>query len=89
MRLGFHGAKIASHGGSLDDQATYFSVHMGADEIHVETGWHTVSAYATTEEKKWSVRKASLEDRNMWWNMHSAVYKLGEGKDAPTLQLAA
>ena len=46
-------------------------------------------AYATTDERKASVRRAALEGRNMWWNMHSAVYRQGEGKDAPNLRLDA
>ncbi len=65
----------------------YFSVHVGADEHHAETGWEVAKAYATTDERKASVRRAALEGRNMWWNMYSAVYRHGEGKDAPTLRL--
>ena len=75
--------------GYTEAQASYFAVHVGADEVHAETGWNTAAAHATTPEQKASVRRAALEGRNMWWNMYSAVYKMGEGKDAPTLRLDA
>ena len=78
---------LKAHYGYDDDQAFYFSVHVGADEAHAATGWEAARAHATTDEKKRSVRRASLEGRNMWWNMYSAVYTMGEGKDAPVLRL--
>ena len=78
---------LKQHYAYNDYQATYFAVHVGADAEHAETGWHTVAEHATTEEKKRSVRRAALEGRNMWWNMYSAVYRVGEGKEAPVLRL--
>ena len=80
---------LTRHYGYSDAQAQYFAVHVAADEAHAETGWEAASTYATTQEKKRSVRWAALEGRNMWWNMYSAVYKKGEGKDAPMLHLDA
>ncbi len=80
---------LKQHYGYDDDQAFYFSVHVEADEAHAATGWEAASAFATTDEKKQSVRRASLEGRNMWWNMYSAIYRKGEGKDAPVLRLDA
>ncbi len=77
---------LKAHYGYDDVQAFYFSVHVGADEAHAATGWNTVKAFAITEEQRNSVRRASLEGRNMWWNMHSAVYKKGERKEAPILR---
>jgi pyrroloquinoline-quinone synthase len=71
-----------------DRQVAYFAVHVEADEHHAETGWQTARTYATTDEKKQSVRRAALEGRNMWWNMYSAVYSVGEGKSAPVLRLS-
>ena len=75
--------------GFTEAQAAYFAVHVGADEVHAETGWTTAMALATTDEQKASVRRAALEGRNMWWNMYSAVYKMGEGKEARTLRIDA
>ncbi|MCH8088637.1 MAG: iron-containing redox enzyme family protein [Chloroflexi bacterium] len=77
---------LKAHYGYDDAQAFYFAVHVGADEVHAETGWKTAIAHATTDEKRESVRLAALEGRNMWWNMYSAVYKQGEGKEAPVLR---
>jgi len=77
---------LKRHYGYDDDAAFYFTVHVGADEVHAETGWETARAHATTEAARRSVRRAALEGRNMWWNMHSAVYRLGEGRDAPMLR---
>ena len=78
---------LKQHYGYSNAQAAYFSVHVGADEAHAETGWNTVKQYATSEEQMQGVRHAALEGRNMWWNMYSAVYKLGEEKQAPLLRL--
>ncbi|MFQ5876034.1 MAG: TenA family transcriptional regulator [Dehalococcoidia bacterium] len=78
---------LKEHFGYSDAQAAYFSVHVGADEKHAETGWNTVTELATSQEMKQSVRRAALEGRNMWWNMYSAIYKMGEGRDAPILRL--
>src|SRR3990172_3974903 len=69
--------------------AMSLAVHVAADEVHAETGWNTAKAWADTDEKRSRVRWAALEGRNMWWNMYSAVYRRGEGKDAPVLELAA
>jgi len=79
---------LKEHYGFSDEQAFYFSVHIAADEEHAATGWNAARDYATTDEKKQSIRRASLEGRNMWWNMYSAVYEKGENKDCPRLQLA-
>jgi len=65
----------------------HFSVHVGADTEHAELGWETAAAHATTDAQKASVRRAALEGRAMWWNMYSAVYRLGEGKEAPLLRV--
>ena len=78
---------LKAHYGYDDAGAAYFAVHVGADEEHAETGWQAAAEFATTDERKQSVRKASLEGRNMWWNMYSAIYEQGEGKDAPRLRL--
>ncbi|MEE9301222.1 MAG: iron-containing redox enzyme family protein [Alphaproteobacteria bacterium] len=78
---------LKEHFGYDDKGAMYFEVHIGADETHAETGWSTARAHATTQEKRRSVRRAALEGRNMWWNMYSAVYAKGEGKEAPVLKL--
>jgi pyrroloquinoline quinone (PQQ) biosynthesis protein C len=80
---------LQRHYGFTADQAFYFTVHVGADEVHAETGWQTARQHAVTEDKRQSVRRASLEGRNMWWNMHTAVYRRCEGKDAPMLRLEA
>jgi len=79
---------LKKHYGYGEREAAYFAVHIGADEIHSETGWSTAKKFATSEEKKRSVRRAALEGRNMWWNMYSAIYRAGEGKDAPILRTA-
>ena len=78
---------LKEHYGFDDRQVAYFAVHVGADEIHAETGWHTARTHAKTDDKRESVRRAALEGRNMWWNMHTAVYSRSEGKDAPFLRL--
>ena len=80
---------LTMHYGYDEHSVFYFAVHVGADEHHAETGWEVAKAYATTDERKASVRRAALEGRNMWWNMYSAIYRHGEGKDAPTLRLDA
>lgn len=72
-----------------DDAAYYFDIHVGADEEHGATGWKAAMKFAKTDAQKQSVRRAALEGRNMWWNMYSAVYKKGEGKDAPYLRFDA
>lgn len=77
---------LQKHYGYTEAEATYFSVHVGADEVHAETGWNTVKKYATSQAQRQSIRRAALEGRNMWWNMYSAVYKMGEGKDASVLR---
>lgn len=77
---------LKQHYGWDDDQVEYFAVHVGADTEHAETGWNTATRYATTEERKKSVRRAALEGRTMWWNMHSAVYRLCEEDHAPMLR---
>jgi pyrroloquinoline-quinone synthase len=79
---------LRQHYGFSDRQAAYFDVHVGADEVHAETGWQTARAHAATPEECQSVRRAAMEGRNMWWNMHSAVYEAGEGRPAPTLRLS-
>ncbi len=85
-------AKVATglrrHYGYDDRQALYFSVHVGADEEHAETGWTFAAENATGDEARAGVRRAALEGRNMWWNMYSAIYEKGEGKTAPWLRLA-
>ena len=78
---------LKEHYGYDDHQAQYFAAHVGADEVHAETGWDAVRTYATGEDRKRSVRRAALEGRNMWWNMYSAVYKMGEDKNAPMLRV--
>ena len=81
-------AALQAHYGYSADEAFYFTVHVGADEVHAETGWQTATTYAKTDAQRQRVRRAALEGRNMWWNMHSAVYEMGEGKPAPTLRFA-
>lgn len=78
---------LKNHYGYNDHQAQYFSVHIEADEAHAETGWDAARTYGTTEEKRRSIRRASLEGRNMWWNMYAAVYEMGEEKPCPRLRL--
>ena len=78
---------LLAHYGYSDKQAQYFSVHVEADEAHAETGWQAASAYARDDDHRQAIRKASLEGRNMWWNMYSAVYRKCEGRDAPNLHL--
>ena len=80
---------LKEHYGYSDAAALYFSVHVGADEAHAETGWEAASSFASDDEHRQRIRRASLEGRNMWWNMYSAVYRKCEGKDAPTLRLDA
>jgi len=79
---------LKEHYGFSDEQVLYFSVHIDADEEHAATGWNAAKDYAKTEEQKQSIRRASLEGRNMWWNMYSAVFEKGEGSDCPRLRLA-
>ncbi len=76
---------LLEHYGYSEHQAQYFSIHIEADEAHAETGWQAASAYARDDDHRQAIRKASLEGRNMWWNMYSAVYAKCEGKDAPLL----
>lgn len=78
---------LKAHYGYDDRQALYFSVHVGADEEHAETGWTFAAANAKDEASRQAVRRAALEGRNMWWNMYSAVYEKGEGRKAPWLRL--
>ncbi len=78
---------LKRHYGYDAAEAAYFSVHVGADEAHAETGWNTVKQHSTSEDQRRSIRRAALEGRNMWWNMYSAVYQLGEGKEAPVLRV--
>ena len=80
---------LKEHYGYSDAEALYFSVHVGADEAHAETGWEAATTFASGDEQKQRIRRASLEGRNMWWNMYSAVYRKCEGKDAPNLYLDA
>jgi pyrroloquinoline quinone (PQQ) biosynthesis protein C len=75
------------HYGYSDAEALYFSAHVGADEEHSELGWQMAERYATTEQRKRSVRQAALEGRTMWWNMHSAVYEAGERRPAPWMRV--
>ena len=79
---------LVDHYGYSHGDAFYFYVHVGADEIHAETGWDAAREYATDDEHRQRIRRASLEGRNMWWNMYSAVYDRYEGKTAPRLSLA-
>ena len=74
---------VKTHYGYSDAEALYFSAHVGADEEHSELGWQMAAQHATTDAKRRSVRRAALEGRTMWWNMHSAVYEAGERKPAP------
>jgi pyrroloquinoline quinone (PQQ) biosynthesis protein C len=77
------GKAVVKHYGYSDAEALYFNAHVGADEEHSQLGWEMAARHATTEERKQSVRRAALEGRTMWWNMHSAVYEAGERKPAP------
>ena len=79
---------LKEHYGFSDEQAFYFSVHIAAGEEHAATGWNAAKDYAKTDERKQSIRRASLEGRNMWWNMYSAVFEKAESRDCPRLQLA-
>ncbi len=74
---------VQKHYGYSEAEALYFSAHVGADEDHSQLGWEMAAHHATTDEKRRSVRRAALEGRTMWWNMHSAVYEAGERKAAP------
>jgi pyrroloquinoline quinone (PQQ) biosynthesis protein C len=76
---------LKKHYGFNDEEALYFSAHVGADEAHGETGWQAVRQYARPDQKH-SIRIAALEGRNMWWNMYSAVYNKFESKAAPYLK---
>ncbi len=78
---------LKKHYGFNDRQSQYFAVHVAADEAHGATGWQAARTHAKTDPQRQSVRRAALEGRNMWWNMYSAVYRMGEGKDAPVLRL--
>lgn len=78
---------LKKHYGYNDHQAQYFTAHIGADEIHADTGWEAARSYCADEAQKKRLRQAALEGRNMWWNMYSAVYRKGEGKAAPLLHL--
>ena len=80
-------AVLRKNYGFDDAAAFYFDVHVEADEEHGRTGWNAAMAHATTDAAKQSVRRASLQGRNMWWNMYSAVYEKEEGKPAPRLTL--
>ena len=51
---------LKEHYGYDDHQAQYFAAHVGADEVHAETGWDAVRTYATGEDRKRSVRRAAL-----------------------------
>ena len=76
---------LKEHYGFSDEQAFYFSVHIAAGEEHAATGWNAAKDYAKTDERKQSIRRASLEGRNMWWNMYSAVFEKAESRDCPRL----
>ncbi len=78
---------LVDHYGYSHGDAFYFYVHVGADETHAATGWDAAREYATDDEHRQRIRLASLEGRNMWWNMYSAIYDKGEGKLAPRLSL--
>lgn len=78
---------VQQHYRYTEADALYFSAHVGADEEHSDLGWQMAAEHATTEERKRSVRRAALEGRTMWWNMHSAVYEAGEGKPAPWMRV--
>lgn len=80
---------LMKHYGYDEHQAQYFTVHVGADEVHADTGWEAASKYCSGEAQKKRLRQAALEGRNMWWNMYSAVYQKGEGRAAPMLHLDA
>ena len=79
---------LVEHYGYSDADAFYFSVHVGADEVHAATGWDAAREYAEDDAHRQRIRRAALEGRNMWWNMYSAVYDKGEGGTAPRLSLA-
>ena len=79
---------LVEHYGYSDADAYYFSVHVGADQVHAATGWDAARQYATDDDHRRRIRIAALEGRNMWWNMYSAVYDKGEGGTAPRLSLA-
>ena len=79
---------LVEHYGYTDADAFYFSVHVGADEVHAATGWDAARQYAEDDAHRQRIRRAALEGRNMWWNMYSAVYDKGEGGTAPILSLA-
>ena len=78
---------LVDHYGYSHGDAFYFYVHVGADEVHAETGWDAAREYAEDEAHRQRIRRASLEGRNMWWNMYSAVYDKYEEKTAPRLSL--
>jgi len=78
---------LKEHYGYSDEEAVYFSIHVGADEVHAETGWDAAREFAADDAHRQRIRIASLEGRNMWWNMYSAVYDKYEGKTAPRLSL--
>jgi len=78
---------VQRHYGYTPADALYFTAHVGADEEHSELGWQVAARHATSDEKRHSVRRAALEGRTMWWNMHSAAYAAGEGKPAPWMRV--
>lgn len=78
---------LVEHYGYSDADAYYFSVHVGADQVHSATGWDAARQYAEDDDHRRRIRIAALEGRNMWWNMYSAVYDKGEGGTAPRLRL--
>lgn len=78
---------LIDHYGYSHGEAFYFYVHVGADEVHAATGWDAAREYAEDEAHRQRIRRASLEGRNMWWNMYSAVYDKHEEKTAPRLSL--
>ena len=78
---------LVEHYGYSDADAFYFSVHVGADEVHAATGWDAARQYAEDDDHRRRIRIAALEGRNMWWNMYSAIYDKGEGGTAPRLSL--
>jgi pyrroloquinoline quinone (PQQ) biosynthesis protein C len=79
---------VQQHYGYSPAQAQYFAAHVGADEEHSELGWEMAERHATSDARRRAVRRAALEGRTMWWNMHSAVYEAGEGKAAPWQRVA-
>jgi pyrroloquinoline quinone (PQQ) biosynthesis protein C len=78
---------LIDHYGYSHGDAFYFYVHVGADEAHAQTGWDAARDYAEDDAHRQRIRVASLEGRNMWWNMYSAVYDKYESKTAPRLRL--